>query len=129
MPDAARADRVASAARSMRLRALVLMLLLAGSVVLAVTKTVAWPHSLLASAVLLLPLALPLPGIVRAHRRTFAWATLCITPYFIYGLTELVANPEVRPIALGMLVASLGVVAALIAYLRLTRPVAVDQES
>ena len=113
----------------MRLRALVLMLLLAGSVVLAVMKTVAWPRSLLASALLLLPLALPLPGIVRSHRRTFAWATLCITPYFIYGLTELVANPAVRPIALGMLLSSLGVVAALIAYLRLTRPVAVDQES
>ena len=55
------------------------------------------------------------------ERRTYAWATLCVTPYFVYGLTEIVANPALRGVAL-MLLASLGLVAALIANLRLTRP-------
>ena len=73
---------------------------------------------------LLIPLALPLPGILGAERRTFAWATLCVTPYFIYGFTEIVANPALRSVALVMLLASLGLVGTLVAYLRITRPLA-----
>jgi uncharacterized membrane protein len=125
---AMQSETIARAARRMRLRALALMLLLAGSVVLAVGLSFRWPLSLLLGGLLLAPLALPVAGIVRAQRRTFAWATLCIAPYFVYGITELVANPGIRPVALAMLLASLGLVAVLVAYLRLTRPVAADQE-
>ena len=32
---------------------------------------------------LLLPLALPLPGVWRGNPRTSAWATLCVTPYIV----------------------------------------------
>ena len=78
---------------------------------------------MLLGAVLLIPLALPVAGIVRSQRRTFAWGTLCVTPYFIYGCMELVANPELRALATAILLASLGLAATLIAYLRLTRPV------
>ena len=122
-------DCNARAANRMRLRALALMLLLAASVVLAACLSFAWPRNLVVSVLMLVPLALPAAGIVRSRRRTFAWATLCIAPYFVYGLTELVANPAVRTIALAMLLASLGLMAVLVAYLRLTRSVDPVQES
>ena len=70
---------------------------------------------------LLAPLVLPVPGIVRRDRRAYAWATLCLTPHFVYGLTELVANPALRSVAAVMLVLSLALMGALVAYLRLTR--------
>lgn len=67
------------------------------------------------------PLAIALPGMLARNRRTFAWATLCVTPHFIYALTELVANPAIRMLAASILVLSLALVVALVAYLRLTR--------
>lgn len=67
------------------------------------------------------PLALALPGMLARNRRTYAWATLCVTPHFIYALTEIVANPAIRVLAASMLVLSLALVVALVAYLRLTR--------
>lgn len=71
---------------------------------------------------LVVPLLLPLRGILRRDRRVYAWATLCLTPQFLYALTELVANPPLRGLAATMLVTSLGLTLALVAYLRLTRP-------
>ena len=70
---------------------------------------------------LLAPLAIAVPGLIARNRRTFAWATLCVTPHFIYALTELVANPSIRVLAALILLLSLGLVVALVAYLRLTR--------
>ena len=61
------------------------------------------------------------PGMLARNRRTYAWATLCVTPHFIYALTELVANPSIRVLAASMLVLGLALVVALVAYLRLTR--------
>ena len=72
-------------------------------------------------AVLAGPLAIAVPGLLARNRRTFAWATLCVTPHFIYALTELVANPSIRVLAASILVLSLALVVALVAYLRLTR--------
>jgi uncharacterized membrane protein len=71
---------------------------------------------------LLVPLALPLPGLVRSTRRTHAWATLCLTPHFLYALTEMVANPALRPLAGLIFLLALSLLVALVAYLRLTRP-------
>lgn len=67
------------------------------------------------------PLAIALPGMLARNRRTFAWATLCVTPHFIYALTEIVANPAIRVLAASILMLSLALVVALVAYLRLTR--------
>ena len=67
------------------------------------------------------PLAIALPGMLARNRRTFAWATLCVTPHFIYALTEIVANPPIRVLAASILMLSLALVVALVAYLRLTR--------
>ena len=71
--------------------------------------------------VLVAPLAIAVPGLIARNRRTFAWATLCVTPHFIYALTEIVANPAIRELAASILVLSLGLAVALVAYLRLTR--------
>ena len=62
-----------------------------------------------------------MPGQLGRNRRTFAWATLCVTPHFIYSLTELVANPSIRVLAAAILLLSLALVVALVAFLRLTR--------
>ena len=80
-----------------------------------------WPGSVLLAAVLVLPLLLPLKGLLRGDRRTYAWATLCIAPAFLYAITEAIANSLVRAIAAAILVASLAHFVALVAYLRVTR--------
>ena len=81
-----------------------------------------WPGSALLAAVLVLPLLLPLKGLLHGDRRTYAWATLCIAPAFLYAITEAIANSLVRAIAAAILVASLAHFVALVAYLRVTRP-------
>jgi uncharacterized membrane protein len=117
-----------SNATAARARALVLGLLfaLAVVVVLALLRSSdgAATSGTLLAPVLLAPLALPLRGLLRHDRRTYAWATLCLTPHFVYGLTELVANPPLRLYAAAMVLLSLALMVALVAYLRLTRPMA-----
>ena len=112
----------ADAPRRARRQALLAAALLGACVVAAALATFAWPASLARLAILLLPLLLPLRGLVRGQRRTFAWATLCVTPYFIYGLTEVIANPAVRVAAGAVLFASLAWFVSLVNYLRVTRP-------
>jgi len=109
-------------ARVARSAALAAMSLLAACVTLATLLSGEWPASVPVAAVLVLPLALPLRGILQWRRRAFAWATLCVTPYFVYGATEAVANPAVRVLAGAILFGSLALFVALVACLRLTRP-------
>jgi uncharacterized membrane protein len=75
----------------------------------------------LLAAALLLPLALPVPGILSRTRRTYAWATFCVVPHFVYGLTEVVANPTLRGVAALIVVLATALTVALVAYLRFTR--------
>jgi uncharacterized membrane protein len=109
-------------ARRARLCSLVLLAALAAVALLAALQS---QSSAVTSGLLVLllvvPLAVAVPGLLACNRRTFAWATLCITPHFIYALTEIVANPSIRVRAAAMLVLSLALVVALVAYLRLTR--------
>jgi uncharacterized membrane protein len=76
----------------------------------------------LLAAVLVLPLLLPVKGLLHGDRRTYAWATLCIAPCFVYAITEAIANSSMRAIAAAILLASLAHFVALVAYLRVTRP-------
>lgn len=108
---------------------LAMTLLLAACVAAAALRTAAWPGSAALALALLVPLLLPLPGLLRQRRRTYAWATLCVAPYFIYGVTEVVANPAVRFMAGLILFASLALFVALVACLRLTRPTAASQDA
>jgi uncharacterized membrane protein len=98
-----------------------LILLMASSLVAVLVQWSGTPSVLLA-LVLLVPLLAPLRGILRGDRRTHAWATLCIVPGFIYGLTEAVANPAIRTVAALVLGSSLALFLAIVAYLRVTRP-------
>jgi len=98
-----------------------LLLLAAASIACVIVGWSGTPSAILAAA-LIPPLLLPLPGIARGDRRTHAWATLCVVPAFVYGLTEVVANPGTRPLAAAVLSASLLLFFSLVAYLRVTRP-------
>ncbi len=98
-----------------------LLLLAASSIAGVVVGWSGTPSAILA-AVLLPPLALPLPGILRGNRRTHAWATLCVAPAFVYGITEVIANPGTRPLSALILGSSLLLFFSLVAYLRVTRP-------
>jgi len=95
--------------------------ILAVCVAAATLRSAGWPANLLWTLLMLVPLAAPLPGLWRGRRRTYAWATLCVAPYLIYGLTEVVANPAVRGAAGAILFASLAWFATLVIYLRLSR--------
>jgi len=94
---------------------------LAACVATAALGSAGWPAGLAWTILLLVPLAAPLPGLLRGRRRTYAWATLCVAPYFVYGTMEVIANPAVRTAAGAILFASLGWFVALVRYLRLSR--------
>ena len=65
-----------------------------------------------------LPMAMPLPGMLRTRRRSFRWAPLTLAPAMAWSLTELVANPAARfPAGLCALLAFLAL-AAVVAALR-----------
>jgi uncharacterized membrane protein len=111
-----------SAARRWRAISIALMLLLILLLFLwQLVPTFAWSRAGLA-LLLSLPLWAPLPGLIRANRRTYAWATLCVIPYFIVGITESIANPVMRGWSAACLALSLFLFVSLIAYLRVTRP-------
>ena len=96
--------------------------LLAGSLAWARLANGTDPIALVTLGLLLAPLLLPLPGLWSGRRRTYAWATLCLTPALVYALTEAVANPAARTatalVLLGVVLAFVG----LVAHLRITRP-------
>ena len=104
---------------------LITLTLLVGLIALSVTAAFFGERSTvsfwLVVAFLVVPLAITLPGIIGRNRRTFAWATLCVTPQFVYALTEVVANPAIRVLAAAMIAVAVGLTLALVAYLRLTR--------
>lgn len=91
-------------------------------VVIAALRTAPLPTNLYLSLAWLLPVLLPLRGMLAGSRRTHAWATLCVAPYVIAGVMETIANPTLRPLAASIVFASLAWFAALIRYLRVTRP-------
>jgi len=117
--DASGTMRLAARAR---IAAVSLLLVLVTLVVLLIARDASRPAAAASLALfLLLPLLLPLAGLWRGRRRTFAWATLCLTPHFVFALMEIVANPALRAIAAAMLLLATGLMVALVAYLRLTR--------
>lgn len=112
----------ARAAQRARRVALLAIAGIAGGVVAAVLRsTGGWAAAWLGLG-LAAPVLLPLRGILRRDRRTYAWATLCVTPYVVYGITESVANPAARALAEFVLFAAIVLFWALVAYLRVTRP-------
>jgi uncharacterized membrane protein len=109
--------------------ALASLAVLALSVVAVSVAAAGLPNGAWLGLGLMLPLLLPLPGLLRRTRRTYAWATLVLAPYVIYGVTEAVANPVARTSAATVLIASLASFVALVAYLRVTRPRGAEHQS
>ena len=109
-----------AAASRVRVISLALWLLLSGLVVLhQIFPTFSW--AAMAKALLYwLPLLAPLSGLIRGNRYTYSWATLCVLPYFIVGVTEAVANPATHLWATALLGFSLLWFFALISFLRVT---------
>ena len=84
----------------------------------------------LASAVLVtLPLWIFIPALHRGERRKYAAMTLCVVPYLVLALTELVANPAARILASAILLLAFALFALLIVFLRVTRPQYEDSTS
>jgi len=108
--------------RTARRLTLAAALLLGVCVAASTMRSAPWPQNVAWTAGMLLPLLLPLPGLWRGNRRTCAWATLCVAPYFIYGVTEVIANPVVRVTAAMILFAGLAWFASLVYCLRVSRP-------
>lgn len=67
-----------------------------------------------------LPLLATLPGLIKGSRYTHSWATLCVLPYFVVGITEAVANTSLRQWALLLLGAALLWFFALLAFVRVS---------
>ena len=91
-------------------------------VLVAALRSASWPANLLLVFAGLILLLLPLRGVLAGSRRACAWATLCVAPYVIAGVTEIIANPARRTIAAGIVFASIAWFAALVRFLRVTRP-------
>ena len=115
---------LAERARTAALSQLCALLAIVG--LLIVRETTSPLSAGLLALCLLLPLLLPLPGLWQRRRRTYAWATLCLAPHFIFALVEIVANPALRPLAAVVLLLGTGLMVALVAFLRLTREEAVS---
>jgi uncharacterized membrane protein len=111
-----------SSAESLRLMSLGLFAALIAVVIAWTLAADLSADRLLLALALTLPLWAPLHGLIHRNRRTYAWATLCVIPYFVLGLTESVANPAGRGWAAACLALAFASFAALIGYLRTTRP-------
>jgi uncharacterized membrane protein len=104
-------------------RAVLTAMAVLGVLVLAAAmRSATWPVNLVLALACLIPLLLPLRGLLTGSRRAHAWATLCVAPYVVAGITDTIANPALRGTAALVLLASLAWFATLVWYLRVTRP-------
>ena len=75
-----------------------------------------WPICVLAVVLLLVPLR----GLVRGRRYTYAWATLFAVPYLTFALTELLVNPAARWVASFSLLLVFGWFCTMVLFLRVS---------
>ena len=104
--------------RALRMRRLAI-----GVWTLLLVSIVVWPFigrgiSPATTAVALLPLFLPLPGLVLGRRRTLQWSPLTLAPALALALTEILVNAPARTIAILTLALILAAFASNIAALR-----------
>ncbi len=97
-------------------RALTIGLWAALCVSLLAWIAVGYPWPVCAAAVV--PLLAPLRGLILGRRYTYAWTTLFAVPYFVFALTELLANPAARWVAGVSLLLVFGWFCAKVAFLR-----------
>lgn len=97
-----------------------------GLLALLAAALLAWQRTPLAAGSLvpllwLVPLLLPLPGLLRGKRYTYAWSTLLVIGYIALALTEIVADPRARLVPALILFVAFALFVALVTYLRATR--------
>lgn len=100
-------------------RALTIWLWAAVSLSLLAWTLVGYPKLLCVIGVL--PLLLPLNGLVRGRRYTYAWATLFAIPYLAFVVTELLVNPQARWVAAMSLLLVFAWFCTMIFFLRASR--------
>lgn len=79
---------------------------------------IGWPHA----AAALLPLLLPLPGLLGDSTRALRAAPLALAPALALAVTEIVANPPARALAGLSLALAFLAFASLIAAIRVSPP-------
>jgi len=92
---------------------------------LLVASIVAWPFvadgiGLATTALAVLPLFLPLPGLIDGRRRTLQWSPLTLAPALALSLTEILVNAPARMPAILTLALILAAFATIIAALRVS---------
>jgi uncharacterized membrane protein len=78
-------------------------------------------YSWLLCAIAVVPLLVPLNGLLRGRRYTYAWATLFAIPYLAFAITELLANPRARIVASLSLLLVFAWFCTMILFLRASR--------
>lgn len=76
----------------------------------------------LTTALAMLPLLAPMPGMARGARRGLRWAPLTLAPSLALAVTEILVNPAARTRASVSLALILAAFAAVIAALRRAAP-------
>jgi uncharacterized membrane protein len=92
---------------------------------LLVASIAAWPFAaagigLTTTALALLPLFPPLPGLIDGRRRTLQWSPLTLAPALAFALTEILVNAPARMPAILTLALILVAFATIIAALRVS---------
>ena len=110
-----------TAERAARLRRLA-----TGTWLSLIASIAAWPFTagrigLVTTAIALLPLLMPLPGLFLGQRRTLQWSPLALAPALALALTEVLVNAPARMLVTLSLALILAAFATLIAALRCSR--------
>lgn len=72
-----------------------------------------WP-----AAALLIPLAFPLPGLIRGRAYTYAWASMMALFYIAFAMTEVMSNPASHAYSYTVLFASSAFFLGCVFYVR-----------
>jgi len=102
-------------------RARIATLSLWAAVVLSLLSWTTVGYSWLLCVVAVLLLLVPLGGLIRGRRHTYAWATLFAIPYLFFAITELLVNPAARWAAAISLLLVFAWFCTMVLFLRVSR--------
>lgn len=98
-----------------------LISLLSWAILITLQMALPWmmqPEGSLWLLLLVLPLLIPLKGLLNNQRYTYKWIGFLTLLYFCIGISELVSNPQLRSYGVGTSVASMLLFLASIYYAR-----------
>ncbi len=103
------------------MHSLKLISLLSWAILITLQMALPWmmqPEGSLWLLLLVLPLLIPLKGLLSNQRYTYKWIGFLTLLYFCIGISELVSNPQLRSYGVGTSVASMLLFLASIYYAR-----------